>query len=85
LRNDFGLYSVYKAEYVVKLDEDRCQGCKECIPMCQFSALKFSPSLKRVLVDPKKCFGCGLCRHACSFDALQLVPREEVPGMRGVY
>ena len=85
LRTDFGLKAVYKAEYVIGLDIDKCQGCKECISMCQFGALKYSPSLKRVLVDPKKCFGCGLCRHACSFGALQLRPREEVPGLKGQY
>jgi ferredoxin len=85
LRNDFGLMSVYKAEYVIRLDADRCQGCKLCVSMCQFGALRHSPSLKRVLVDNTKCFGCGLCRHACNFDALQLVPREEVPGLKGMY
>jgi len=85
LRTDFGLKAVYKAEYVIDLDIDKCQGCKECISMCQFGALKYSPSLKRVLVDPKKCFGCGLCRHACNFEALQLRPREEVPGLMDLY
>jgi ferredoxin len=80
LRADFGLKSVYKAEYAIHLDPDRCQGCKLCVSMCQFGALRYSPSLKRVLVDSTKCFGCGLCRHACNFEALQLAPREEVPG-----
>jgi len=85
LRTDFGLKSVYKAEYVIHLDPDLCQGCKDCIAMCQFGALKFSPSLNRVWVDPKKCFGCGLCRHACNFDALHLVPREELPALKAMY
>ena len=85
LRNDFGLNVVYKAEYAIRLDPDNCQGCKLCVPMCQFGALRYSPSLKRVLVDDTKCFGCGLCRHACKFDALRLVPREEAPGLKGQY
>jgi ferredoxin len=85
LRTDFGLKSVYKAEYAIRLNPDRCQGCKLCVPMCQFGALRYSPSLKRVLVDSTKCFGCGLCRHACNFDALQLAPREEVPGLKDQY
>jgi len=85
LRNDFGLMSVYKSEYVIHLDPDRCQGCRLCVSMCQFGALRHSPSLKRVLVDNTKCFGCGLCRHACKFDALQLLPKEEVPGLNGMY
>jgi NAD-dependent dihydropyrimidine dehydrogenase PreA subunit len=85
LRTDFGLKSVYKAEYAIRLNADECQACKLCVPMCQFGALRYSPSLKRVLVDSTKCFGCGLCRHACNFDALQLVPREEAPGLKGQY
>lgn len=85
LRNDYDLRPVYKGEYAIQLDPDNCQGCKECISMCQFGALRYSPSLKRVLVDNTKCFGCGLCRHACKFDALRLVPRDEVPGLKGMY
>lgn len=85
LRTDFGLKAVYKAEYVTDLDIDKCQGCGDCVAMCQFAALKYSPSLKRVLLDPEKCFGCGLCRHACKYDALQLRPREQVPGLKSLY
>ncbi|HIH88831.1 TPA: 4Fe-4S binding protein, partial [Candidatus Bathyarchaeota archaeon] len=36
-------------------------------------------------IDQNKCFGCGLCRDACHFDALGLIPRDEVPGLRGQY
>lgn len=85
LRNDYDLKVVYKGEYLIRLDLDNCQGCKLCVPMCQFGALRYSPTLKRVLVDDTKCFGCGLCRHACNFDALHLVPREEAPGLKGHY
>ncbi|MHA1905543.1 MAG: 4Fe-4S binding protein [Candidatus Thorarchaeota archaeon] len=53
--------------------------------MCQFSALRYLPSIDRVIVDLNKCFGCGVCRHACNHDALNLVPRESVPGQAGKY
>lgn len=85
LRNDYRLHIIYKSEYVNRVDPNRCQGCKLCVPMCQFGALRYSPSLKRVLIDNMKCFGCGLCRHACKYDALQLVPRESIPGLKGQY
>jgi len=85
LRNDFGLMTVYKAEYVMKIDVDKCQVCLSCIPRCQFGARRYVPSLKRITVDPSKCFGCGVCRHVCKHDALSLVPREEVPGLKGQY
>jgi len=85
LRNDFNLRTVYKGEYVINIDIDKCQGCQSCVKMCQFSALRYLPSVKRTIVDLDKCFGCGVCRHACKHDALSLVPRESVPGQAGRY
>jgi ferredoxin len=80
LRNDFGLRTVLKGEYLMTVNRDNCQGCKACIRMCQFGALRYLPSLNKVIINYDKCFGCGVCRHACKNDALQLVPRESVPG-----
>ncbi len=85
LRNDFGLHTVYKGEYVAEVDPDRCQACGTCVTKCQFGALRLVHSLKRVIVDINKCFGCGVCRHACKYDAINLVPRENYPALRGVY
>ncbi len=85
LRMDFGLYTVYKAEYVAEVNPDFCQGCKTCIAGCQFGAIRFSPTLGRVIIDQAKCFGCGLCRDNCPHDAIKLVPRDEIPGLRGRY
>ncbi|TXT55528.1 MAG: hypothetical protein BAJALOKI2v1_660013 [Promethearchaeota archaeon] len=85
LRNNFDLKAVYKAEYIIDLDQDKCQGCKQCVSMCQFNAIRYIPSLERVIIDYDKCFGCGVCRHACNNDALKLIPREEFPGFDGEY
>jgi len=85
LRNDFGLMTVYKAEYVMTLNPDRCDACLTCISRCQFAALRYIPSQKKVYVDPTKCFGCGVCRHACKQGALNLIPRDDVPGLKGQY
>jgi len=85
LRRDFDLNAVYKAEYIINLNQDKCQGCKSCVSMCQFNAIRFIPSLGRVIIDYNKCFGCGLCRHACQNDALTLIPRADLPGFKGRY
>lgn len=85
LRADFGLGSVYKAEYVADVNPDLCQGCKTCVADCQFGAIRYSSTLKRVIIDQSKCFGCGLCRDHCKFDAIKLIPREEVPGLVNMY
>lgn len=85
LRTDFKLNSFYKAEYVVEVDPDMCQGCKECIAMCQFGAINYSPTLDRVIIDQDQCFGCGVCRHACTHDALELKPRENHPTLNNSF
>ncbi len=85
LRTDFGLKAIYKAEYVADVDPDLCQGCKICVSVCQFGAIKHSPTLKRALINQNKCFGCGLCRDGCKHDAIRLVPREQTPGMKDQY
>ncbi|MFX0183707.1 MAG: ATP-binding protein [Candidatus Hodarchaeota archaeon] len=75
LRRDFGLKTLYKAEYIIDIDPDKCQGCKKCVSICPFNAIWYTPTLKRVLVDQTKCYGCGVCRHECEHDALKLIPR----------
>ncbi|MDH5419730.1 MAG: 4Fe-4S binding protein [Candidatus Bathyarchaeota archaeon] len=85
LRTDFGLKAVYKAEYVADVNPDLCQGCKACVSVCQFGAIKHSPTLERALIDQNKCFGCGLCRGGCKYDAIKLVPREQTPGLKDQY
>jgi len=85
LRNNFDINVMYKAEYIIQLDHDKCQGCKSCVATCQLSAIRFIPSMDRVIIDYNKCYGCGVCRHACKHDALKLIPREEYPGFDGTY
>ena len=80
VRTDYGLKTaVYKAEYVAVVDPDTCQGCKSCVSMCQFGAIRYIPLLQRVMIDPEKCIGCGVCRHACEYQALTLISREAHP------
>ena len=84
-RLDFGIKSIYKAEYLADVLPDLCVGCKSCMTMCQFGSLKYDHSVKRILIDHQKCYGCGVCRHACKHGALRLVPRYEHSGIAGSY
>lgn len=84
-RLDYGVKSIYKAEYIIDFNPDKCSGCKACVAKCQFGAIEYSLSLKRVTVDMKKCWGCGVCRHGCKGKALYLQPREGVPAYKDDY
>ncbi len=84
-RLDFGITSIFKAEYVACTDPERCVGCKACLTMCRFNVMKYDGSLKQVVIDTEACFGCGLCLHACEQHALRLVPRNEIASLKGKY
>ncbi|MBD3190381.1 MAG: 4Fe-4S dicluster domain-containing protein [Candidatus Heimdallarchaeota archaeon] len=84
-RMDFGIKSIFKAEYVIDLEQDLCVGCKACVAKCQFGAIKYDHSLGRVTIDYEKCYGCGVCIHACKQGALRLKPRDEFPAFKGKY
>ncbi len=84
-RIDFGINSIYKAEYVIQLDEKSCSYCGRCIKFCPFGALSADKANKTVKADVQKCFGCGVCRHACPDGAIYLLPRDEVGPAAGKY
>jgi len=69
-----GVETMARAEYVARVDEDRCSGCGLCTERCQFDAISFKMNCGKDVsaIDPDKCFGCGLCRKACAEGALAL-------------
>jgi len=84
-RLDFGINSIYKAEYVIQKDSERCSACGKCISQCPFKAIEYDRENKRIIIDIEKCFGCGVCRHVCPDNALFLTPRENIPQTYGKY
>jgi ferredoxin len=76
-RVDFGIKSIFKAEYVAELNQDLCRGCQSCITRCPFKAMRRDTATGRVVIDRKSCYGCGVCRHVCDTGALFLKPRQE--------
>ena len=67
---------MFRAEYIAAIDEDACNGCRQCMRLCQFGALGYSASNKKAVVDELHCYGCGICRSACSTDAIALRDRS---------
>ncbi len=84
-RVDFDIFSIYKAEYVIQMDRQKCSDCRMCVSKCPFKALTFDRESKEVKLDISKCYGCGVCRHFCPDDALYLSPRDTIPEVCGKY
>jgi ferredoxin len=76
---------MFRAEYVAKIEPEPCNGCRECMRVCQFGAISYSASEEKSVVDVRSCYGCGICRAACSKDAISLLDRRLVPASANLW
>ena len=47
------------------IDEDMCSGCKTCILLCPYTAIRADEEKKIAVIDQALCKGCGTCVAAC--------------------
>lgn len=60
---------------IVKIDEEKCNGCGLCIPNCAEGALQIIDGKARLASD-KFCDGLGACLGHCPEDAITIIERE---------
>ncbi len=63
---------------ILKIDEDLCTGCGECVPNCHEGALQIIDGKVR-LVSELMCDGLGACMGHCPVDAITIENREAEP------
>jgi Pyruvate/2-oxoacid:ferredoxin oxidoreductase delta subunit len=71
--------SMLKGEYVARVEQEKCQGCKTCLTRCQFGAISFNVDHGLAFIDIRRCMGCGLCMAGCPNNAIQLLDRQSTP------
>ncbi|WP_366923557.1 4Fe-4S binding protein [Metallumcola ferriviriculae] len=62
---------------IIFIDEEKCNGCGQCVPNCAEGAIKIIDGKAKV-IDDKYCDGLGACLGHCPEDALKIVERETV-------
>jgi Pyruvate/2-oxoacid:ferredoxin oxidoreductase delta subunit len=60
---------------VVQIDEERCDGCGQCVPACAEGAIQIIEGKAR-LVSDVYCDGLGACLGECPQGAITIVERE---------
>jgi ferredoxin len=63
---------------VVKINEELCDGCGECIPNCHEGALQMIDGKARLISD-LMCDGLGACLGHCPQGAIEIEKREAEP------
>lgn len=60
---------------IIKIDEELCTGCGECIPNCPEGAIQLIDDKARIISDIF-CDGLGACIGHCPVDAITIEERE---------
>lgn len=60
---------------IIEIDEQKCNGCGDCIPACHEGALQIIDNKARLISD-LMCDGLGACLGECPTGALQVIQRE---------
>ncbi len=47
------------------VDEQRCSGCRTCVPVCPYKAITLDSEGDVARINPVLCMGCGTCVAAC--------------------
>jgi ferredoxin len=73
----YGTPFLSSSGYVVKVDEDTCEGCGTCGDICHFEAINVNGNAE---IKLEKCMGCGVCVDQCPTQSLSL-QRDESKGI----
>ncbi len=60
---------------IVRIDEEKCDGCGLCVPACAEGAIEIIDGKAR-LISEKYCDGLGACLGECPQDAITIEERE---------
>lgn len=63
---------------IIEIDENRCNGCGNCITGCHEGALQLIDGKARLISD-LFCDGLGACIGTCPVDAIKIIEREAEP------
>ena len=70
---DFSSWKEVETNEKAVLDEKKCDGCKKCLDICNFSAISWDNKKNKPIFNSMLCEGCGACQLVCPKNAIKLV------------
>jgi NAD-dependent dihydropyrimidine dehydrogenase PreA subunit len=55
----------------IKIDYDRCTGCKMCVKTCKYGVLEWLDEAP-IVVNPHECAACLDCERNCEAGAIKI-------------
>lgn len=70
---DFPKWEKVQTNEKAVLDEEKCDGCKKCLDVCNFGAISWDKEKNKPVFNSMLCEGCGACQLVCPKNAIDLV------------
>lgn len=80
-----GIPFMFRAEYVARITPEACAGCRACLSVCQFDAIRYNAAAGSAIIDQRSCYGCGVCRSVCTTGAIRLEERDRAPAAANIW
>ncbi len=69
---DYSSFIKLRASEKAVLIREKCTGCKKCLNICSFNAIKWNKKHNIPIFDNLLCEGCGTCKIVCPENAIKL-------------
>ena len=69
---DYSSFIKIRASEKAELIKEKCIGCKKCLNICSFNAIKWDKKQNIPIFDGLLCEGCGTCVIVCPENAIKL-------------
>ena len=69
---DYSSFIKIRASEKAELIKEKCTGCRKCLNVCSFNAIKWNKKQNIPVFDKLLCEGCGTCVIVCPENAIKL-------------